>query len=70
MNEIFESAMSLQHRLDNLRAEHQELDKTICQICQIQQDDDLTVRRLKKRKLIVKDRIALIERMLLPETMA
>ena len=29
MSEVFESAMSLQHRLENLRAEHQVLDSTI-----------------------------------------
>jgi len=70
MNEVFESAMSLQHRLENLRAEHQVLDNTISSLCQLHQDDELTLRRLKKRKLIVKDRITLIERMMEPETLA
>ncbi|WP_018610305.1 YdcH family protein [Uliginosibacterium gangwonense] len=70
MNEILESAMSLHQRLKNLHAEHQELEKTINQLYKLQQDDDLTLRRLKKRKLIVKDRINLIERMIQPETLA
>lgn len=70
MNEVFESAMSLQHRLENLRAEHQVLDNTISSLCLLQQDDELTLRRLKKRKLIVKDRITLIERMIEPESLA
>jgi len=68
MNEILESAMSLHQRLKN--PEHQELEKTINQLYRLQQDDDLTLRRLKKRKLIVKDRITLIERMIQPETLA
>ncbi|MEN9477425.1 MAG: hypothetical protein RLZZ300_1566, partial [Pseudomonadota bacterium] len=54
MSEVFESAMSLQHRLENLRAEHQVLDSTISSLCLLKQDDELTLRRLKKRKLIVK----------------
>ena len=70
MSEVFESAMSLQHRLENLRAEHQVLDSTISSLCLLKQDDELTLRRLKKRILIVEDRITLIERMMEPESRA
>lgn len=70
MSDMFENAMSLQHRLETLKAEHRELDDTITRLCQRPSDDELVMRRLKKRKLVVKDRIALIERMLMPETQA
>lgn len=70
MNDIFETAMSLQHRLETLRAEHREIDDTIVRLCTKPCNDELAVHRLKKRKLMVKDRISLIERMLTPETQA
>jgi hypothetical protein len=70
MNDMFENAVSLQHRLDSLRAEHRELDEAIARLCTEPQDDELTVRRLKKRKLVVKDRINIIEHVLGPETEA
>lgn len=66
MNEILEHAMSLNTRLETLRAEHRQLDDTLTSLSCTPSDDDLIVRRLKKRKLVVRDRIALIERMLSP----
>lgn len=70
MSDMFEEAMSLQHRLEILRAEHREIDDTITLLGQNAAGDELVVRRLKKRRLMLKDRIALIERMLIPETLA
>ena len=70
MENMFESAMDLQHRLETLRAEHRELDDAIARQYTTPEEDEVTVRRLKKRKLVVKDRISLIERMLSPETQA
>lgn len=70
MSDIVETAMSLQHRLDTLRAEHREIDDTISLLGHTPVGDELAVRRLKKRKLLLKDRIALIERILTPETLA
>lgn len=67
MSGMFENAMSLRHRLDNLRDEHRHLDDSIARLGQDFTGDDLTLRRLKKHKLIVRDRIALIERMLTPD---
>ncbi|MEC5396485.1 YdcH family protein [Uliginosibacterium sp. H1] len=66
MSEILERAMSLHTRLETLRDEHRQLDDTITLLCQKPMDDELALRRLKKRKLIVRDRINLIERMIAP----
>jgi hypothetical protein len=70
MSDIFENAMNLNHRLESLRSEHRELDDAISRLCVAPEDDELVVRRLKKRKLIVRDRISIIERTLGPETQA
>jgi len=70
MDNMLEEAMDLQHRLETLRAEHRELDEAIARIYTAPDEDELLVRRLKKRKLVIKDRISLIEQMLQPETQA
>jgi hypothetical protein len=70
MNNMFEQAMSLHYRLDSLRAEHRELDEAIARLCSDPRDDELTVRRLKKRKLLIRDRINIIEHMLEPDNKA
>jgi hypothetical protein len=70
MSDMFDDAMNLNHRLESLRAEHRELDDAISRLCHTPEEDELIVRRLKKRKLIVKDRISIIERTLGPETQA
>lgn len=61
MNDLVESAMNIRFRLDNLRAEHRELDEAIDRLCATENSDQLMMQRLKKRKLIVKDRIVIIE---------
>lgn len=70
MNEQIETAMNLRFRLDSLRAEHRELDEAITRLCAADPSDQLIVQRLKKRKLVVKDRIAIIERSIGPEAQA
>ncbi|KAF7598523.1 MAG: hypothetical protein CGU28_11400 [Candidatus Dactylopiibacterium carminicum] len=70
MSDMFEEAINLRHRLDVLRAEHRELDNAISRLSCAPDEDELAMRRLKKRKLIVRDRITLIERVLRPESPA
>lgn len=70
MTEAFESTNDLQARLDTLRSEHRDLDAAIAQMLQIQLQDDLLIRRLKKRKLLLKDRIRILEAMLEPDDLA
>jgi hypothetical protein len=55
----------LREQLARLRAEHRELDVQIAAEC-----DQLQIKRLKKRKLALKDRIAAIEDQLLPDIIA
>jgi len=70
MNDTFESVTSLRARLDLLVAEHQDIDDAISRLDHLPTADELLVRRLKKRKLFVKDRISLIERMMSPDMLA
>lgn len=52
---------SLPRRLIELRIEHGDLDSLIDQATINLPDDDLAVRRLKKRRLLLRDRIARLE---------
>lgn len=70
MSDFFDDVTSLRARLAALQAEHRDLDLAISQIDATPSDDELLVRRLKKRKLALKDRITLIERMLEPDDRA
>lgn len=67
MTEAFEDATSLQARLLTLKVEHRDLDDAIARLAAGGGQDELQLRRLKKRKLALKDRIGLIERMLEPD---
>jgi len=56
------------HRLLNgARVEHSDLDKVITQLGQDGYTDQLLLNRLKKRKLLIKDRIAKLESKLIPD---
>ena len=52
---------SLPRRLIELRIEHGDLDSLIDQAVLTLPDDELSVRRLKKRRLILRDQIARLE---------
>ncbi|HEY8710201.1 MAG TPA: DUF465 domain-containing protein [Burkholderiaceae bacterium] len=52
---------SLPRRLIELRMEHADLDSLIDQAARTVPDDELGLRRLKKRRLLLRDRIAQIE---------
>lgn len=61
---------SLSARLAALRTEHRDLDAVIGQLISAPINDELLLRRLKKRKLLLKDRIAIFERILDPDVPA
>lgn len=65
--EANESTEVLQARLVELRIEHRDLDEAINRLTLAPSDDQLMLRRLKKRKLLIKDRISVLERMLDPD---
>lgn len=56
--------------LVKLRAEHRDLDDEIVTLEATGTAEQLLVKRLKKRKLAVKDRIAVVEDQLLPDIIA
>jgi hypothetical protein len=62
----FENATSLRTRLEELRGEHRDLDQAISRLFDTPAEDELLLRRMKKRKLALKDRISAIEAMLQP----
>lgn len=61
---------TLELRLLELEAEHRELDHLIGQLQQQIPHDELQVRRLKKRKLQLKDQIAQLQLHLSPDVPA
>lgn len=56
-----------QDRLAELNLEHRDLDAAIHQLVQDPWHDQLLVKRLKRRKLLLKDQIAIISRQLDPD---
>lgn len=57
----------LVHRLMALRSEHRDLDAAIAALAASADCDELRLKRMKKRKLAVKDQIAWIEDKLIPD---
>lgn len=69
-NDTFDEKTGLQAQLVELRTEHRDLDDAIARIEAMPVDDELAIRRLKKHKLLLKDRIAALERQLDPDEYA
>ncbi|MFT8675987.1 MAG: DUF465 domain-containing protein [Acetobacter sp.] len=62
---------SLLGQLHELRSEHRDLDTVISRIVsEASFMDQLYLQRLKKRKLLLKDRITKLESMLIPDNIA
>jgi hypothetical protein len=53
--------------LFDLRAEHRDLDLAIAQLISTRPEDELSIKRLKKRKLKIKDQIEILENLLIPD---
>ncbi len=60
----------LREELVKLRAEHRDLDDEIVTLEATGTAEHLLVKRLKKRKLAIKDRISVVEDQLLPDFIA
>lgn len=58
---------SIPSRLMALRQEHRDLDHAISQLAETPATDQLQLRRLKKRKLVLRDQIAYWESKLIPD---
>jgi hypothetical protein len=64
------SEEELKKRLEMLRIEHRDLDAAIDALSSAGSTDQLQVARLKKRKLRLKDQIAMLEDYLIPDIIA
>ncbi|MCH8922490.1 MAG: YdcH family protein [Planctomycetes bacterium] len=57
-------------RLAELREEHRQLDEQIAELATNPEFDQIEVQRLKKRKLQLKDEIAVLENAIIPDIIA
>ena len=64
------STEELLRRLEDLRMEHRDLDDVISRLSESGGYDQLQLKRLKKRKLLLKDQITQLESALLPDIIA
>ena len=60
----------LQIELEALKQEHRDLDQAVMALEERSIRDQLTIQRLKKKKLALKDKIAVIEDRLTPDIIA
>ncbi|HZR02266.1 MAG TPA: DUF465 domain-containing protein [Burkholderiales bacterium] len=62
-----DEARAIIERIEQLKIEHRDLDQIIARLMEDPAHDELQMRRLKRRKLLLKDQIALLERQLNPD---
>jgi hypothetical protein len=60
----------LKIKINQLHTEHRDLDDVISRLAQSSAQDQIQLQRLKKRKLLIKDQIAMLERQLEPDIRA
>lgn len=65
-----EERAMLQAELEHLRQEHRDLDFAIEALLHLGTSDRLQIQRLKKRKLVLRDRLAFLEDQLTPDIIA
>ena len=74
MNASFEISMKrkdiLRLELEVVRSEHRDLDNAISTFGEKPSSDPLTLQRLKKRKLLLKDKISYLEDQITPDIIA
>jgi len=60
----------VREKLAVLRAEHREIDERIVSLETGQSSDQVTIKRLKKQKLLIKDQITALEDQITPDIIA
>lgn len=60
----------IQLRISKLKTEHRDLDDVLKRLAEDRSTDELQIRRLKKRKLQLKDSITILESQALPDLSA
>jgi hypothetical protein len=63
-------AEAVRVRIAVLKVEHRDLDVVIARLSEDPVQDELQLKRLKRRKLLLKDHIAMLERQLVPDVPA
>ena len=58
---------TIQRRIVELQVEHRDLDDVIAQLTALADHDELQLRRLKKKKLQIKDQILQLQIQLVPD---
>ena len=69
-NTDIEEQQILKARLHVLESEHRDLDDVIERLSEDKPFDQLQLQRLKKRKLVLKDQMALVRSRILPDIIA
>ncbi len=62
-----EEAALIRRKIEALKVEHRDLDEVISRLSKDHNQDELQLRRMKRRKLLLKDQISLLERQLVPD---
>jgi hypothetical protein len=70
MEHVEEDIASIKDRIAQLKIEHRDLDDVIDRLNETSTQDELQLRRLKRRKLMLKDQISWLERQLSPDVPA
>ena len=65
-----EERHEIEHRIAELEVEHGDLDDIISRLSEHPTQDQLQLRRLKKRKLFLKDMLARLRDRLIPDILA
>jgi len=65
-----EEIAAIREKLEALTIEHRDLDDVIARLVDDHHQDELQIRRLKRRKLMLKDQITLLAQQLVPDIRA
>lgn len=65
-----EERKQVMHEIERLREEHRDLDAAIAALVTVKTGDQIQMQRLKKRKLVLRDRIGYLEDQATPDIIA
>jgi hypothetical protein len=65
-----EDRLAFEREIERLREEHRDLDAAISALIHLGTPDQLQLQRLKKRKLVLRDRIAFLDDQTTPDIIA
>ena len=65
-----EETEAVRRKIEVLKIEHRDLDEVIDRLAHDPDLDELQLRRLKRRKLLLKDQITLLQKQLVPDISA